>query len=42
LNAQAAAIVEDFETQVYAGGDDQSVQSLMGDYAGSLQEIGYM
>ena len=42
LNAQAAAIVEDFETQVYAGGDDQSVQSLMGDYVGSLQEIGYM
>ena len=42
LNAQAAAIVEDFEIQVYAGGDDQTVQSVMGSYVGSLQEIGYM
>jgi hypothetical protein len=42
LNAQAAAIVEDFEVQVYSGGDDQTVQSVMGTYVGSLQEIGYM
>lgn len=42
LNAQAAAIVENFEVQVYGGGDDQSVQSLMGSYVASLQEIGYM
>jgi hypothetical protein len=42
LNAAAAAIVQDFETQVYGGGDDQAVQSMMGLYVGSLQEIGYM
>jgi hypothetical protein len=42
LNAQASAIVQDFRVQVYGGGDDQSVQSLMGNYVGSLQEIGYL
>lgn len=42
LNAQAAAIVQDFEVQVYGGGTDQAVQSMVGIYAGSLQEIGYM
>jgi hypothetical protein len=42
LNAQASAIVENFEVQVYAGGDDQTVQSVMGSYVASLQEIGYM
>ena len=42
LNAQASAIVQEFEIQVYAGGNDQSVQELMGSYVGSLQSIGYM
>jgi hypothetical protein len=42
LNAQAAAIVQDFELQLYGGGTDQAVQSMVGLYAGSLQEIGYM
>jgi hypothetical protein len=42
LNTQAEAIVSDFDIQVYAGGDDQSVQQLMGTYSSSLDEIGYM
>jgi hypothetical protein len=42
LNAQAGAIVQGFEIQVYAGGTDQAVQELMGSYVGSLQQIGYM
>jgi len=42
LNAQAAAVVQDFEIQAFAGGNDQAVQQLMGAYTGSLQEIGYM
>lgn len=42
LNAKAAAIVKDFETQVYGGGSDQAVQNLVGTYMTSLQEIGYM
>lgn len=41
LNAKAAAIVQDFTIQVYAGGSDQAVQDLMGNYVNSLQEIGY-
>ena len=42
LNAKAAAIVQDFETQVYAGGSDQAIQELIGNYITSLSEIGYM
>ena len=42
MNAQAAAIVQEFETQVYSGGSDQAVQGLMGLYVNGLQEIGYM
>jgi hypothetical protein len=42
LNAQAAAIVQDFEVQVFGGGTDQAVQGLMGTYVNGLQEIGYM
>lgn len=42
LNAQAAAIVNDFEVQVFGGGTDQAVQSMVGTYAAGLQEIGYM
>jgi hypothetical protein len=42
LNAKAAAIVQDFETQVYAGGSDQAIQELIGNYITSLSELGYM
>lgn len=42
LNAKAAAIVQDFETQVYAGGSDQMIQELIGNYVTSLSEMGYM
>jgi hypothetical protein len=42
LNAQASAIVHDYEIQVYAGGTDQSVAEITGDYATSLQQLGYM
>jgi hypothetical protein len=42
LNAKAAAIVQDFEVQVYAGGSDQAIQELIGNYIASLSEIGYM
>lgn len=42
LNAQAAAIVNDFHIQIFGGGTDQAVQELMGNYVGSLQEIGYL
>lgn len=42
LNAQAAAIVQDFTIEIYGGGTDQSVQELMGTYVQSLQQIGYM
>lgn len=42
LNAKAAAIVQDFETQVYAGGSDQVIQELVGNYVTSLSEMGYM
>jgi hypothetical protein len=42
LNAKAGAIVQDFEVQVYAGGSDQTIQELIGNYIASLSEIGYM
>jgi hypothetical protein len=42
MNSQAAAIVQDFETQVYGGGTDQAIQGLVGVYINGLQEIGYM
>jgi hypothetical protein len=42
LNAQAAAIVNDFHIAVYQGGSDQSVQDSIGTYMGGLQELGYM
>lgn len=42
LNVKAGAIVEDFEIQLYGGGNDQSVQEMMGTYTGSLGELGYM
>lgn len=42
LNAKAASIVEGFEITLYAGGTDQAVQELMGNYASSMGELGYL
>jgi hypothetical protein len=42
LNAQAAAIVADFEIELFAGGSEQAVQKLTGDFVASMQEIGVM
>jgi hypothetical protein len=42
LNAKASAIVEGFEITLYAGGTDQSVQELMGNYTSSMGDLGYM
>jgi uncharacterized protein YqgV (UPF0045/DUF77 family) len=42
LNNQASAIVSDFEIQAYAGGTDNAIQQLIGDYTASLQEVGFM
>ena len=42
LNAQAAAIVQDFQVEVYGGGTDQAVQGFMGLYTNGIQEIGYL
>ena len=42
LTAKAAAIVQDFEIQLYGGGSEQVVQQLMGNYAAGLQELGYL
>jgi hypothetical protein len=42
LNAQAAAIVHNFEIQLFAGGSDNVTQQLVGNFVGSLQELGYM
>lgn len=42
LNAKAAAVVQDFEIQVLAGGTDQAVQELIGSYTAATSELGYM
>ena len=42
LNGKAAAIVEDFEVQLYGGGNDASIQELIGMYTNSMQGMGYM
>jgi hypothetical protein len=42
LNAQASAVVEDFEVQTFAGGTDQAIQQLVGNYATSMRDLGYM
>jgi hypothetical protein len=42
LNAQAAATVEDFEIQAFAGGSDQAVHQLMSTYTAGLAEMGYL
>jgi len=42
LNAKAAAIVQDFEIQCFAGGSGSAVQGMIGTYTTSLAEIGYL
>jgi len=42
LNTQSAAIVQNFEVTVMAGGSDQAIQSLMTTSTGALQEVGYL
>jgi hypothetical protein len=42
LNAQAAAIVEDFEIQALAGGTDQTTQQVMSTYIAGLKDLGYV
>lgn len=42
LNSQAAAIVDDFEITLYAGGTDKAVQELIGTYMGAMSQLGYM
>ena len=42
LNAQAEAITQDFEITLYAGGNDQAIQEVIGTYLGAMAEIGYM
>jgi hypothetical protein len=42
LNAQASAVVDDFEVQTFIGGTDQAVQQAVGTYTASLHDIGYM
>ncbi len=42
LNAQAAATVEDFEIQAFAGGSDPAVRQLMSTYTAGLADMGYL
>lgn len=42
LNAEAAAIVQDFTITVYAGGSDQAVGDLMTNYTAAVQGLGYL
>ena len=42
LTDQASALVSDVEVQAFAGGNDQTTQQLVTDYAANLHEIGYM
>jgi hypothetical protein len=42
LNTQAAAITQDFSIELYAGGTDQAIQEIMGIYAASVGELGYL
>ncbi len=39
---RASAIVEDFEIEIFEGGDDASVQEGMTVWVNNLQELGYM
>jgi hypothetical protein len=42
LNAQASAIVEDFEIQAFAGGTEQATQQLVGTYTAGLTDLEYI
>jgi len=42
MNAQAAAVVQNFEVQLYGGGNDEAVQSLVTSYVAGLKELGYL
>ena len=42
LNAQAAAIVEDYEIQAFTGGTDQATQQVMSTYIAGLKDLGYL
>jgi hypothetical protein len=42
FNSEAASVVSDYSIDVYAGGDDQTVQRLTGNYTQRMQELGYM
>jgi hypothetical protein len=42
LNTKAEAICQDFEITLYAGGNDQTIQEVIGTYMGAMAEIGYM
>jgi hypothetical protein len=42
LNAQASAIVQDFQVQIFGGGTDQAIGELMTNYSESLAAIGYL
>jgi hypothetical protein len=42
LNAQASAVVLDFEVQAYLGGSDQAIQQEISTYTTSLHDLGYM
>lgn len=42
LNTKATAICQDFEINLYAGGNDQTVQELVGTFAGALGGLGYL
>ncbi len=42
LTAQAGAVVEDFDIQVFAGGSDQSVQEMIGTFSSAMQGLDLM
>jgi hypothetical protein len=42
VTIEASAIVENFTTQLSAGGSDQAVQEQIGRYTQTLGELGYM
>ena len=42
LNDRAGAIVAGFAVDLFGGGDDQSIQSLMGQYTEAVGDLGYM
>lgn len=42
LNAEAAAIVNDFRITLFAGGTDQTVQRFVSQYSEALADLGYL